>query len=104
MFADFAPYLFLLMLGGVAAILLTFKSIAEKFVAAGILPRAFLGLVPALQVAMRVFGVILVIAGVVRIGEQAGWVNPETLSRYGFSVAILVLGLILLFLSPRKGA
>jgi hypothetical protein len=102
MFADLAPYLFLLVLGGVAAGLLTFKSLAERIVAAGMLPRAFLGLLPALQVIIRIFGAVLVIAGIIRIGAEGGWINPQTVARYGFPVAIVLLGLILLLLSPRK--
>jgi len=102
MMADVGPYIFLLVLGGVAAILLTFKSLAEKLVAGGFIPRAFLGLVPALQVVIRIFGAVLVVAGLIRIGEEGGWINPQTLARYGFPVAILLLGLVLLFLSPRK--
>ena len=102
MLLQIGPYLVLLTLGGIAATLLAFKSVAEKLVSAGYLPRAFLGLVPALQIAMRVLGAVLVIAGIVRIGVESGWVNPQTLERYGFPVAIVLLGLVLLFLSPRK--
>jgi len=51
---------------------------------------------------IRVFGAVLVVAGIVRLGEEGGWINPLTLDRYGFPVAIVVLGLVLLFLSPRK--
>ncbi len=102
MIARIGPYIFLLVLGGVATVLLTIKSLAEKLVGAGFVPRALLGLVPAIQVVIRVFGAVLVVAGIVRLGEEGGWINPLTLDRYGFPVAIVVLGLVLLFLSPRK--
>lgn len=102
MIAEFGPYLVLLMLAGIAAILLTSKSLAERLVAAGLVPRALLGMVPVLQIVIRVFGAVLVFAGVIRIGVQGGWINPQTLERYGFPVAIVLLGLVLLFFSPRR--
>jgi len=102
MIEEFGPYLILLMLAGIAATLLTSKSLAERLVAAGLLPRALLGLVPVLQIVIRIFGGVLVLAGLIRIGEQGGWINPQTLEKYGFPVAIVLLGLVLLFLSPRR--
>lgn len=102
MIAEFGPYLVLLVLAGIAAILLTFKSLAERLVAAGLVPRALLGMVPVLQIVIRVFGAVLVLAGLIRIGEQGGWINPQILERYGLPVAIVLLGLVLLVFSPRR--
>lgn len=96
------PYLLLIMLIGGAAVLLTSKTLSEKFVAAGILPRAFLGVLPALQAFIRVFGGVLVVAGAVKIAIDSGWIDAAFVSRYAFSGCLVILGVILLLFSGRK--
>ena len=103
MLLELAPYLFLLMLGGTATVLLTSKKIAEKLVAAGMLPHAFLGLLPVIQSALRILGGVLVVAGVVKIGIDSGWIDGALLSRYAFPAAMILLGLLVLLLSRRGG-
>ena len=102
MFLMVLPYLILVVLVGSAAILLTSKKLSEKFVTAGILPRAFLGIVPILQSAIRVFGGVLVAAGVIKIGMDSGWIDAQLLSRYAFPGCLILLGAMLLFLSRRE--
>lgn len=101
MFWQLAPYFLLLMLGAGASVLLTSKKVSERLVAAGMMPRAFLGLLPVLQTVIRVFGVILILAGGVKIGVDNGWINAAVLSRYAFSAAVITLGLVLLLMSRR---
>ncbi len=102
MFFNLVPYLLLVLIAAIAAGLFTSKSIAEKFVAAGFFPRTFLGILPFLQVAIRIFGFILIIVGLTKIALDSGWLNHVWLSRYAISIALLVLGLILLLLSHRE--
>jgi hypothetical protein len=99
---ELALYLVVLMVGALAAVLLTSKALSEKLVSAGFLPRTFLNLLPMIQTVMRVFGFALVVAGVVGIGIQGGWINRDYLVRYGFATAILLSGLIMVLLSARN--
>ena len=93
------PYLILTVLVGSAAALLTSKKLAAKFVAAGILPRQFLGFIPILQSVIRGFGGVLIVAGVINIGTESGWIDAQLLSRYAFPGCLILLGGILLFLN-----
>jgi len=86
---------------GSAAVLLTSKKLAEKFVEAGFLPRTFVGLIPLLKSVIRVFGVVLIAVGMIEIGVDNGWINPELLSRYAFPGCLILLGALLLFLNQR---
>jgi|SRR5450432_4806513 len=101
MFIVVLPYLILMVLVGSAAVLLTSKRLSEKFVTAGILPRTFLAVIPILQSAIRIFGGILVAAGVVKIGIDSGWIDAQMLSRYAFPGCLILLGAMLLFLNRR---
>ncbi len=101
MFFEILPYLAIILLLGSAAVLLTSKKLAEKFIAAGMLPQAFLGILPALQSAIRVFGCVLIAVGAVKIAVDSGWIDARTLSRYAFPGCLILLGLMLLFLSKR---
>jgi hypothetical protein len=101
MFLVVLPYLILTVLVGSAAVLLTSKKLSEKFVAAGILPRQFLGIIPILQSVIRVFGGVLVAAGVIKIGIEGGWIDAQVLSRYAFPGCLILLGAMLLFLNRR---
>jgi hypothetical protein len=101
MFLVVLPYLILTVLVGSAAVLLTSKKLSEKFVAAGILPRQFLGIIPILQSVIRVFGGVLVAAGVIKIGVDSGWIDAQLLSRYAFPGCLILLGAILLFFNRR---
>ncbi len=102
MVAGLIPYVIILLLGGVAAGLLTSKVLSEKLVAAGILPRTFLGLLPVVHGTMRVFGVTLILAGIVSVGIESGLINREYLARYGFAIAVIALGVLLVGLSRRR--
>jgi hypothetical protein len=102
MFWEFAPYFLLLVLGAGATVLLTSKTLSEKLVDAGLMPRAFLGLLPLLQTVVRVFGVILIGVGLVKICVDNGWINPAVLSRYAFSASVILLGVVLLLMSRRQ--
>ena len=95
------PYLILTALVGSAALLLTSKTLAGKFVAAGFLPRTFIGLIPILQSVICVFGAFLVAAGVVLICVENGWIDAQLLSRYAFPGCLILLGGLLLFLNHR---
>jgi hypothetical protein len=101
MFLAVLPYLILTVLVGSAAVLLTSKKLSEKFVAAGILPRQFLGIIPILQSVTRVFGGVLVAAGIIKIGADSGWIDAQLLSRYAFPGCLILLGALLLFLNRR---
>ena len=101
MFLVVLPYFILTALVGSAAVLLTSKKLSERFVAAGILPRTFLGIIPILQSVIRVFGGILVAAGVIKIGIDSGWIDSRLLSRYAFPGCAILLGAMLLFLNHR---
>lgn len=96
------PYVILIVLVGSAAVLLTSKKLSEKFVAVGILPRQFLGLIPALQVMMRVLGLVLVAAGATKIAMDSGWIDSALVLRYAFPACAILLGIILLALSKRE--
>lgn len=93
------PYLILTVLVGSAAVLLTSKKLSEKLVTAGILPRTFLGVVPVLQSVIRVFGAVLVAAGVLKIGMDSGWIDAQLIARYAFPGCLILLGALLLFLN-----
>jgi hypothetical protein len=95
------PYLILTALLGSAAVLLTSKTLAEKFVAAGFLPRTFVGLIPMLQSVIRVFGGILIAVGVIVICVENGWIDARLLSKYTFPACLILLGGLLLFLNHR---
>src|SRR6185437_12140482 len=101
MFLTVLPYLFLTALVGSAAVLLTSKKLSERFVAAGFLPRQFLGIIPVLQSVIRVFGGVLVVAGVVEIGMDRGWIDAQLLSRYAFPACLILLGTVLLLLNRK---
>jgi hypothetical protein len=101
MFLVVIPYLILIVLVGSAAVLLTSKKLAERFVTAGILPRTFLGIIPILQSVIRVFGGVLVAAGVIKIGMDSGWIDAQLLSRYAFPGCLILLGAMLLLLNRR---
>ncbi len=103
MFFEILPYLAIVVVLGAAAVLLTSKKLAQKFVAAGMLPHAFLGVLPALQSAIRAFGCVLVVAGMLKISMDSGWIDSRMLSRYGFPGCLILLGLMMLFLSRRGG-
>jgi hypothetical protein len=102
MFIMVLPYLILIVLVASAAVLLTSKRLSEKFVAAGILPRTFLGVVPILQSLTRIFGGVLVAAGIVKICIDSGWVDIRLLSRYVFPGCLILLGALLLFAGMRE--
>jgi len=102
MLGEYVALLALILVAGMAAGLLSSKALSEKLVAAGMLPRTFLSLIPALQLVIRIFGVVLVLAGTISLAIQAGWVNRETLLKYGFSAVAILIGLILLLMSPGK--
>ncbi len=95
------PYLILTILLGSAAVLLTSKKLAEKFVTAGLLPRNFLGVIPALQSVIRVFGVVLIAAGAFKIAMDSGWIDTAVISRYAFPACLMLLGLMMLLLNRR---
>ena len=101
MFLVVIPYLILIVLVGSAAVLLTSKKLAERFVTAGILPRTFLGIIPILQSVIRVFGGVLVAAGVIKIGMDSGWIDAQLLSLYAFPGCLILLGAMLLLLNRR---
>ena len=101
MFIAVLPYLVVVALVGSAAVLLTSKKLSERFVAAGMLPRAFLGVIPMLQGVIRVFGCVLIATGVLKIGLDSGWISAELLSRYAFPGCLILLGLLLLLLNRR---
>jgi hypothetical protein len=101
MLLELLPYLLVLMLGTLAAVLLTSRALSEKLVSAGLLPRAFLSLVPMIQTAARVFGFTLVVAGVLGIGIESGWINREYLARYGFASSLLLVGVVIVLLSTK---
>lgn len=101
MLLEVLPYLVILIVLGSAAVLLTSKKLAEKFVSAGMLPRAFLEILPALQSAIRVFGCVLIAAGVLKIAVDGGWIDSRLLSKYAFPGCLVLLGLMMLLLSRR---
>jgi hypothetical protein len=101
MFADLLPYLLLLVVGATAVLLLTSKALAEKLVGLGMMPRAFLGLIPLLRTMIRAFGCVLILGGILKIGIDAGLVNAEILSRYSFPAALILLGMIMLVAAFR---
>jgi hypothetical protein len=101
MFFVVLPYLILTAVVGSAAVLLTSKKLSEKFVTAGFLPKSFLGIIPVLQSVIRVFGAVLIGAGVIKIGMDSGWIDSQLLSRYAFPGCLILLGAVLLFLNRR---
>lgn len=101
MFSVVLPYLVLLVILGSAVVLLTSKKLSEKFVTAGILPKTFLGIIPILQLVSRIFGGVLIAAGLTKVGIDSGWIDSQLLYRYAFSGCLILLGTILLFFSRR---
>lgn len=102
MFSEFAPYFLLLVLGAGATVLLTSKILSEKPVDAGLMPIAFLGLLSLLQTVVRVFGVILIGVGLAKICVDHGWINLAVRSRYAFSAAVTLVGVVLLLMGRRQ--
>jgi hypothetical protein len=102
MLAVIFPYLLFAVLVGSAAILLTSKKLSEKFVAAGILPRQILGVLPILRSVMRMFGGVLVVAGCLKIAMDSGWIDVRLFSKYAFAIGLVILGAILLSLSRTE--
>lgn|ERR1700690_3956067 len=84
-----------------AVTLLTSKALAERLVSAGMMPTAILGLLPALQGLLRVFGLALITAGLVKIAIDNGWIDSTKLSRYAFSVTMILIGVAVLLLSHK---
>lgn len=82
--------------------ILASKAIAEKFVALGFLPRSFLGIVPALQQTVRIVGALLVLSGLVGISITNGWIDPEIMRKYGFSVGLVLIGTVLLIVTRKR--
>jgi len=101
MFLFVLPCLILVVLGGSAAVLLTSKKLAEKFVTAGLLPRTFLGIIPALQTISRVFGGLLIVAGTVKIAIDSGWIDAHMISRYAFPACLILIGVMMMLLNRR---
>lgn len=94
----------MIVLAGCAAVLLTSKKLSERFVTAGLLPRAFLGVIPVLQTVIKVFGGVLIFAGLVKIGLDSGWIDAQMLSKYALPTCLIVLGAMLLVLNRRNDA
>lgn len=101
MFVLLLPYLILLVLVGSAAVLLTSRKLAERFVTAGILPRTVLGIIPALQSVSRIFGGVLIAAGAIKIAADSGWLDTRVLSQYAFPACLIFLGAMMLLLNRR---
>ncbi len=102
MIGDVAGYALLVVAISLAAVLVTSRIMAEKLVAVGLMPKAFLGLLPMLHTAIRVIGGVLVISGLTVIGVQSGWLNRDLLEKYALPGAIVVLGLALLLLKSKE--
>jgi|SRR5579864_43284 len=96
--------LVIITVAGVAAALLSSKVIAEKMITAGMLPRAFFGLIPVLQNVVRVFAITLVVAGLASTSIEAGWINRDIILKYGVSFAVMLIGVILLAATFRKSS
>jgi hypothetical protein len=101
MFVVLLPYLVAMVLVGSAAVLLTSKTLSERFAAAGFLPRTFLGLIPMLQSAIRVFGGVLIAVGVIVICVESGWIDARLLSKYAFPGCLILLGGLLLLVNRQ---
>jgi len=79
-------------------LILTSRSAIEKLVGSNILPRVFINFVPVMTSTARVLAVVLVLAGAIQLGVQTGLLSREWIEQYGFSVLLIVLGGIMLFL------
>src|SRR5712691_4377201 len=93
------PYVFFLMIGMVAVTLFTSKQLSERLVSAGILPRSFLGFIPAILVALRVCGILLIIAGLVKFSADQGWLDAAILERYTLPTAMVIFGAFIVWMS-----
>lgn len=102
MIGDIAGYVLLIVVASVAVVLATSRMMAERLVDAGLMPRSFLGVLPMLHTAIKALGGVLVIAGLVVIGVRSGWLNRDLLEKYALPGALVALGLVLLFLSPKN--
>ena len=83
-------------------VILTSRTAIEKLVGAGVLPRLFLNLVPVLTVAARALGVVLVAIGSIQLGINTGIISYEWISRFGFSLLLIILGVLLLVVTTRR--
>lgn len=89
----------------VAAVgVLTSRTAIERLVAMGVLPRVFANAVPLLTLAGRGLAVAMIVFGGAQLGVATGVLSQQWLERYGFSVLLLVLGVILLAFSFHKSA
>jgi hypothetical protein len=96
------PYLVFLMIGLVAAALLSSKQVSERLVSAGMLPRSVLGLMPIIVIALRVCGILLVAGGLLKIAVDEGWLNAAVVQRYALPTAMVVLGCLILWVSRKR--
>ena|SRR5579884_1880080 len=104
MIARVIAYSLVLMVGLVTAALLTSREVSERIVAAGMLPRSVLGMLPAVAVALRVCGAVLIGIGLLMIALENDWINAERIMRYALPGALVLLGAGTLFLSRKRRA
>lgn len=102
MLTEILLYLIVALAISTTLVLLSSKVITEKLVSAGMLPRGFVGLIPALQNTIRVFAVLMVCGGLLGICIANGWINPETIHKFGLPVTLVLVGLLLLFMTSKK--
>ena len=102
MLARIAAYLLVLIVGLFTAALLTSREISERIVAAGLLPRGVLRVMPAIVIAIRICGVVLIAVGLLMIAVENGWITPDRIIRFGLPGALVALGAGTLFLSRKR--
>lgn len=85
-----------------ALLILTSRAAIEKLVGVGLLPRVFVSMVPVLTVIARSLAVLLILAGAVQFGIEARLISLNWMERYGFSLALVALGGVLLVLVGRR--
>jgi len=101
-FAEAVAYIFLLFAVVAGVGILTSRSAITRLTEMGLLPRAFMNLLPLLTLAARAAAIVLIIAGLGTLAYAAGWVSQAWIARYGLASLLLIMGAALLAMTFRK--
>lgn len=103
-FLELAFYFSVASAAVIATALLTSRAALERLVGAGMLPRAFLSLLPTIQKSTRVLALLLIAGGMLKLAADLGFITAELFKKYGIAVFLIVLGVCLLVTNRRQTA
>ncbi len=82
--------------------ILTSRTAITRLAEMGLVPQAFVHLVPVLTLAARTVAIALIVVGLGQLAFVSGWLSEAWLARYGFAAVLLILGAALLGMTFRS--